>query len=688
MSRIFIYILFSLILISCSSNTSQSALDLKMVDNISNINLSDDALKGLEENGFILTKTTNEDIYDVYSDIKKHRRPIFITTDIVLHTDHLLFDYILRIIELKELYNLIGNLSKDMFNEVTAIYNKEKLSDFEKDALERDIGFFAVPCKIFKMNVRIPKEIEEKVEKELKLIEKADDFAESPLFGCKEDYSQYKPRGHYTRNETFRRYFKAMMWFGRMPFFVKPPKSIIDSGEQEKIGKSHTLSALYITYVFHTNPLLLDSYKKVYKITSIFVGESDDLGVIDYLSIMKEVYGSEVKIESLSKKQLLGQFSEMVMKEKPPQIVSGYLTDQETKELPRAFKFMGQRFIPDSYMFQNLVYDKVTYFTGTGKVFTAIPSQVGIVRGFPRGLDVMAVLGCDEALEILEKEGDASFKGYKEQLNKLSKEFSLLKEKDWRKNLYYSIIYQFKKMIDNIDEFKNPYLEKRAWAKKVLNTLLGAWAELRHDTILYAKQSYTIIATSMPPHFPKKFPLAYVEAYPSFYAENMIFISKLIELLEDDKVIPKEVVENLRAFNEILQKLIDISERENKREELDETTSKYIHTIPGRLEGIVKFPKHIMEEITDGTDSKMALIADVHTDANTKQVLEVGVGNPLKLFIIVPVKDKPYLMEGATFSYYEFKEKQSNRLTDGEWQQMIKERKLPPLQQWFKEFVK
>ena len=33
-----------------------------------------------------------------------------------------------------------------------------------------------------------------------------------------EDYSQYIPRGHYTRSEELKKYFKAMMWYGRLTF--------------------------------------------------------------------------------------------------------------------------------------------------------------------------------------------------------------------------------------------------------------------------------------------------------------------------------------------------------------------------------------------------------------------------------------------------------------------------------------
>jgi len=44
---------------------------------------------------------------------------------------------------------------------------------------------------------------------------------EWPLFRYAEDFSQYVPRGHYTRSETLKKYFVGMMWFGRMTFLLK-----------------------------------------------------------------------------------------------------------------------------------------------------------------------------------------------------------------------------------------------------------------------------------------------------------------------------------------------------------------------------------------------------------------------------------------------------------------------------------
>ena len=47
------------------------------------------------------------------------------------------------------------------------------------------------------------------------------------------------------------------------------------------------------------------------------------------------------------------------------------------------------------------------------------------------------------------------------------------------------------------------------WQEK-MNTQLASWAELRHDNLLYAKQSYTGGTVC-------SYPYSYVEPFPEFY---------------------------------------------------------------------------------------------------------------------------------------------------------------------------
>ena len=50
----------------------------------------------------------------------------------------------------------------------------------------------------------------------------------------------------------------------------------------------------------------------------------------------------------------------------------------------------------------------------------------------------------------------------------------------------------------------------------------------------------------------------------------------------------------------------------------------------------------------------MAVVADVHTDSNSQQALEEGVGDAFPIYVLVPVEGKLTLTKGGVFSYYEF----------------------------------
>ena len=62
-------------------------------------------------------------------------------------------------------------------------------------------------------------------------------------------------------------------------------------------------------------------------------------------------------------------------------------------------------------------------------------------------------------------------------------------------------------------------LGTEAWGRRMLNTQLASWAELRHDTILYAKQTYTGGVAC-------EFPDALVEPYPAFFARLGAYAAK------------------------------------------------------------------------------------------------------------------------------------------------------------------
>jgi hypothetical protein len=75
-------------------------------------------------------------------------------------------------------------------------------------------------------------------------------------------------------------------------------------------------------------------------------------------------------------------------------------------------------------------------------------------------------------------------------------------------------------------------MQTKAWQEKELQTSLASWTELRHDTILYAKQSYTpdiCLAPGPSTQLPKPKPVVgYVEPVPEFYA-RLLALTEMTE---------------------------------------------------------------------------------------------------------------------------------------------------------------
>jgi len=71
-------------------------------------------------------------------------------------------------------------------------------------------------------------------------------------------------------------------------------------------------------------------------------------------------------------------------------------------------------------------------------------------------------------------------------------------------------------------------------------------------------------------------------------------------------------------------------------------------------------------------------VADVHTDPNSRQVLEEGVGYVRLMVVAYELPDGRILLgAGPVFSYYEFKHPMDDRLTDEKWREMLSSE--PPL---------
>ena len=613
----------------------------------------------LETNGFIVVPQGYAQVYQIYQQANDASTPAFVTTDAVLHAFHILYDYALRLAEIEHFIADLEALNAAMLKAAEADY--AATAGPAQEAAKQNLAFVAVAAKLLTSDTGVPAPVRGEVEQELALIEAHAGIDFSPIFGYREDYSQYVPRGHYTRNEDFERYFRAMMWYGRMSFHLVNPEDPA-AARRETRGALLIVRALYGSQV--GNEPALDVWERIYEPTAFFVGTADDLTVYDYAAVAQQIYGGLPDPAALADEAKLDAFIAAARQLRPPAIVGGYVTDQEDpKVVTQGFRFMGQRFIPDSYMFQQLVYDKVKGYRGTGEPFTISPMGN---RAFPRGLDIPAVLGSARALAILTAADDANYDGYAEQLAKLQDEFAALPEEQWTANLYWNWLHTLRPLLEVKGEGYPYFMQSPAWVDKDLHTWLGSWTELRHDTILYAKQSYTMIETAIGPEpQPAR---GYVEPQPEVYARLAALTAQMQAGLGERGLVGDEMRWKLDQMGQLLLALTAISEKELRGEGLTEEEYTTIRTIGDTLEGLTTFSEKVKDEITSQADERMALVADVHTDLNSNQVLEEGVGDAFPIYVVVLVEGQQVVTMGGVFSYYEFKWPIADRLTDEAWQ--------------------
>ena len=639
------------------------------LNNISNLNrfqFTEAQKRLLAKNGFVAIPSNFKQVYDIYNYCQKNNIPIFVTTDSLLHVYHILYDYTLRIIESREFFNDLENLNAVMLKQAITQYESAK-SSLAKSAAQKNIAFFTVASVLLNPKVPIPSMVKDLVNTELDLIYSHAGFSKSPIFGYEEDYTQYVPRGHYTRSEKLERFFRSMMWYGRISFRISPR-------EGEEKGAEETLQAILITSAMKDAKIngepAISVWDRIYAPTVFFVGKADDLTIYEYTELMANIYGSNfgaLSPDVLADQDKIKEFIKSAKKLRNPMISSSWVWEGENiEDVTKGFRFMGQRFIPDSYMFQQLVIDAVSN------------------RAFPKGLDIMAIMGSERAFDILVNiYKEDRYGGYVDQIKKLRSYFAKMDDEVWAQNLYWNWLYVLMPLLYPKTNGYPIFMQNQAWLDKDLNTALGSWAELRHDTILYAKQSYTKV-TSMPagPQLTK----GYVEPNAELYARLSALVKFTMNGLSSRGLLLPEFADKFAQLDELLISLKEISELELKNQPLTRDQYGIIVNIGNTLESITKFPPEIAGEIENQEDKEMAVIADVHTDPNSGMVLEVGVGYPHNIFVIVPIDNELRIVQGGIFSYYEFKQPMNNRLTDGEWQKMLSTAP-PDLQTWMESFI-
>ena len=699
------------------------------------LTLDEGARAALAANGSVLiTGGEHEHFFSAYQQIGYsfwEEPPVFVTTDSVLHLYHLFFDQLLKYVEVEEFVTLFEALMPAMADASLA-----QAALFEGDLAEaarRNAAFFSVAAALLDEGFAVPAAVSDEVEAELELIEAHAKLAASPLFNqdCPEDvdpcdpaqyrvateaghtcycedYTQYVPRGHYTLTPDLERYFRAMMWVGRVAFRIKS-----DTETRMAVLATDALKRVKLT-IRDEELAGAEAWSRIYRVTEFFVGAADDLTFIDYDQAIAEAFPEGFALNDLADAATLAALQTKLRELRAPQILSGFISAfQDVTEDTQGWRFMGQRFAPDSYVLGQMVWNHIgpdledpAYTEAVDMCFDAAGAEpsceamtleisncicyalldtgaYGACRLLPRGLDVMSVLGDPTAEEVL-LDLDGRYCGLDEQLGELQEEFTAYTPADWVQNAYWGWLHALKPLFGPFDEGYPVWMRTRAWGLKSLNAALASWAELRHDTILYVKQSYTPgLEGSAELTF-----AGYVEPQPRFY-HRLAFLTRFTrDGLSQLDCLPAGLDLQMGNMAGLLDDLRDISLAELAGEELTQGQKDTVRYFGDLLEGVIaglasavtveseppqECGEYCVEEVDlIGDAFKSTIVADVHTDGNTKQVLEEGSGKLDWVLVIHRATNGALVAAvGPIFSYYEFKHPMSDRLTDEAWRDML-----------------
>ena len=306
----------------------------------------------LLQNGFVVKPPITDpnrlyqEFYQAYESVRYDETPVFVTTDAVFHVYHLIFDKMLRDLENVSFIPILKELTTAMVNSTAAQYEILKGTDLEQAAL-RNVAYFTVPAMMLGLQVSVPEEAKSLAQAEVALIEAHGGWEPSPIWETGnqaqdevllEDYSQYIPRGHYTRSEDLKTYFKAMMWFGRMTYRLKDP--------------IETQRALLVVQAMRSaktesGKTALELWQNIYDPTVFIVGKADDLSIYEYGKLSDEIFGVSPDLNSFADPALSKSFFAAAKELPPPQINSMWVWIwQDRDEATPGFQVHGTAFHP------------------------------------------------------------------------------------------------------------------------------------------------------------------------------------------------------------------------------------------------------------------------------------------------------------------------------------------------------
>ena len=633
--------------------STPTSLDDVHLGKVTAKDLSPEALARLAEQGFVIVPSRLRLFHDAYGDMSWDGTPTFVTTDAAYHTWHLVFDKILREVEQQRLLPALEELLGGM--RANALEQQEELAG---SALEDDAArVHDLLTAAFAVLGQPVGELSERAQAEVDLITEHAAFVDSPTLETKTDYSLFTPRGHYTRNEDLERYFRAMSVLGQHAFQLPGARNADGSFND----KGDTLRrAVLASRVLVGHPELEALWQRIFEPTAFLVGMSDDYSPFELQAAVEAVVpGGWADPTLVADAETIHAIAGALTAERPVRI------DPERPSV----RIMGTRFVLDSWILDQLV---------SPNVGTQVDPRV---LGSP--LDLAAAFGSDFALAIQEEAGETAKLNYSEQMAAMRAAVATRPDEAWGRTVYEAWLAAVEPMWLPRGEAFPDFMRSHAWRTKSQQTGFGSYAELKHDTILYAKQAGGDTSGGPPPPRIRM----WVEPDPVPFQRLSTLAALTRDGLVAREILPKKQRQLLNQYIKLVDRLARIAVTELAGEPSTKADNEWLQYIEYELESLWAQSADMADKWTTKPDEDAAVIADIMRGLDSvsglDQVVEIGTGYIDRIYVIVPDDDGDFrVARGGVYSYYEFPWPTSDRLTDERWRKMLATDEAPARPSW------
>lgn len=708
--------------------------------------LIEEDIASLEKNKVLMTNQAFKQIFTPYvtTDLTKPSLPLFITSDSLLNAFHVLFDESILRLELANTTRLTG-LLEALWERLAG--GKKDFADgvaLVQDASRRAHIVLGVGLTLLGRPPRLEdQELAKIIAAESERVVAATDQTKPVWLGPPEadfitiDYSRYRPRGYYTRDEKLKRHFRAVSWLQSIPFRVAKDEELLAA-----LQLGHAARGLDLGVV--------QTYRH-------FIGAGDDWDLIAAAAqagdpvtpTLSKEYLEAVRLRLVGKVGEPGQAPQINDQIRFPPADLSVTAEPSFRVLP-AYR------TSDSVLFHR---------TTDLRVFPD--------RGLPTGLEVCAALGSPFAGEQLAVVENGKV------LAIIDRNRSLFAAGN---SLYFQYLGCLSTLLRETEPGAPTFMSSHAWQAKCCQAVLASWMQLRHTWLLQAKEPFIVLGGY---HLPSGF----VEPAQKFYRCMASLVRDTEARLESAGVflanrlrLADTILEAVTVLNRIpgrpsqewwagipdkdeiqfrfLEDLLEATQlaKERKGNKIEARVSALVDSIPifeklvadlKQGKGIFDTQLHVLispfspifpeiaadlnplwkdlGEICDqleelarrqlngqaftedddqsirnyghriarvmmyvsntylGPNDDAPRIVDLAYDPSSNRYLHAGISRPRALFVLYPHQGREILCRGAVMPYYEFAH--GDRLTDDLWKVMLDSDARPATPGWIRPIV-